>query len=195
MMSNAPTDSLTFTRIDEGLRRVEAPTDAAEAHGSLCGLLCGLGPAGEAAWLAETLADAAGNPAAGETGGLLEALAAGTRTALDGTDLAFQPLLPDDTRPLVERVDSLAQWCQGFNHGLFVAGRMAGAEAELGSGHTAEIVGDFGEMAQVSLGDDDADEDGEAAYAELVEYIRVSVQVVYEELTPVRQRAASAAVH
>ena len=50
-------------------------------------------------------------------------------------------------------------------------------------------------MAQVSLGDDDADEDGEAAYAELVEYIRVSVQVVYEELTPVRQRAASAAVH
>jgi hypothetical protein len=197
-MSKAPTttDSPSFDLIEAGLRRVEAPTDAAEAHGSLCGLVCGLGSGGEATWLAETLADVPqGESAARDTGALLEALAAGTRAALEGGTLEFQPLLPDDSRPLVERVDSLAQWCQGFNHGLFVAARMAGAEAELTSGHTAEIVRDFGEMAQVAVGDEEADEEGEAAYAELVEYIRVSVQIVYEELGAVRQRVQASTVH
>jgi len=198
MMSKAPTtiETPSFDLVDEGLRRAEASTDAAEAHGSLCGLVCGLGSGGQATWLAETLADArAGESAAGNTGRLLEALAASTRAALEGADMTFQPLLPDDGAPLVERVDCLAQWCQGFNHGLFVAARIGTAEAELGSGHTAEIVRDFGEMAQVSLGGEEADADGEAAYAELVEYVRVSVQLVYEELSEVRRRVQAAAVH
>ncbi|MBL8200524.1 MAG: UPF0149 family protein [Chromatiales bacterium] len=198
MMLKAPTttETPTFERIEEGLRRAEASTDAAEAHGSLCGLVCGLGAGGQSTWLAETLADAqAGEPASRQAGALLEALAASTRAALEGAEMTFQPLLPDDSEPLVERVDCLAQWCQGFNHGLFVAGRIADAEAELGSGNTAEIIRDFGEMAQVSVGEEEADPEGEAAYAELVEYVRVSVQLVYEELSDVRQRVQSAGIH
>ena len=109
--------------------------------------------------------------------------------------MTFQPLLPGRCRAPGERVDCLAQWCQGFNHGLFVAARIGDAEAELGSGNTAEIVSDFSEMAQVSVGDEEADAEGEAAYAELVEYIRVSVQLVYEELSAVRQRVQSAGSH
>lgn len=197
-MLKAPTTTETpsFDLIDEGLRRAEASTDAAEAHGSLCGLVCGLGTGGQSTWLAETLADAqAGESVARQTGKLLEALADSTRAALEGADMTFQPLLPDDSEPLVQRVDCLAQWCQGFNHGLFVAGRIGDAEAELGSGNTAEIVRDFGEMAQVSVGDEEADAEGEAAYAELVEYVRVSVQLVYEELSEVRQRVQSAGRH
>ncbi len=197
-MLKAPTTTETpsFDRLNDGLRRVEAPTDAAEAHGSLCGLVCGLGEGGQSTWLAETLADArAGEPVARQTRALLEALAASTRAALEGAEMTFQPLLPDDTEPLVERVDCLAQWCQGFNHGLFVAARIGGAEAELGSGNTAEVVRDFGEMAQVSVGDEEADAEGEAAYAELVEYLRVSVQLVYEELSDVRQRVQAAGIH
>lgn len=197
-MLKAPTTTETpsFDLINEGLRRAEAATDAAEAHGSLCGLLCGLGNEGRSTWLADTLADAQANESvAQQTTRLLEALAASTRAALEGAEMTFQPLLPDDDEPLVERVDCLAQWCQGFNHGLFVAARIGDAEAELGSGHTAEIVRDFGEMAQVSVGDEEADADGEAAYAELVEYVRVSVQLVYEELSEVRQRVQSAGRH
>ncbi len=197
-MLKAPTTTETpsFDLIEEGLRRAEAATDAAEAHGSLCGLVCGLGSEGQSTWLAETLADVQANESVAlQTARLLEALAAGTRAALEGAEMTFQPLLPDDGEPLVQRVDCLAQWCQGFNHGLFVAARIGDAEAELGSGHTAEIVRDFGEMAQVSVGEEEADADGEAAYAELVEYVRVSVQLVYEELSEVRQRVQSAGRH
>jgi uncharacterized protein len=197
-MLKAPTTTETpsFEAVEEGLRRAEAPTDAAEAHGSLCGLLCALGPGGQSTWLAETLAEVPANESvARQATQLLTALAASTRAALDGDAMAFQPLLPDDGEPLVERVDCLAQWCQGFNHGLFVGGRIGDAEAELGSGNTAEIIRDFSEMAQVSVGDEEADAEGETAYAEIVEYVRVSVQLVYEELAGIRQRVESAGRH
>ncbi|MDH4022627.1 MAG: UPF0149 family protein [Gammaproteobacteria bacterium] len=189
-------DSPTFDAMDQALRRVEAPSDAAEAHGSLCGLVCGLGAGGQSVWLADTLADAQANESVpGQTSAVLTALAASTCAVLEGAEMSFYPLLPDDDQPLVERVDGLAQWCLGFNHGLFVAARIGDAEAELNSGNTAEIVRDFSEMTQVAVGDDPPDAAGEEAYAELVEYVRVSVQLVYEELAAVRQRVFSAGRH
>ena len=205
-MLKAPTtpDFPSFDAVDTALRCAEAPTDAAEAHGSLCGLVCGLGDSGQSAWLAETLpdgpadgqADGQANAAVAEqTGAVLKALAVRTRAALEEAEMMFQPLLPDDAGPLAQRVDGLAQWCQGFNHGLFVAARIGDAEAELGSGNTVEIVRDFGDLAQAAVGDDEPDAEGEAAYAELVEYVRVSVQLVYEELAEVRQRVKSAGRH
>ena len=201
-MLKTPTtpDFPTFDVIDAALRRAAAPTDAAEAHGSLCGLVCGLGDSGQSAWLAETLPDGqAGGQSnaavAEQTGAVLKALAFRTCAALEEAEMTFQPLLPDDADLLVQRVDGLAQWCQGFNHGLFVAARIGDAEVELRSGNTAEIVRDFADMAQVAVGDEEPDAEGEAAYAELVEYVRVSVQLVYEEFTAVRQRVQSAGRH
>ena len=185
-----------FELIDRALRRAEALNDAAEAHGSLCGLVCGSGASGESAWLAETLPDGPANTIVREQiMAVLKALAVSTREALEEVQMTFQPLLPDDAEPLMQRVDALAQWCQGFNHGVFVAARIGDAEAEIDSGNIAEIVSDFSEMAHVAVGDDEPDAEGEAAYAELVEYVRVSVQLVYEELAVVRQRVQSAARH
>jgi len=197
-MSKAPTTSEIpgFDQVDQALRRAEAGYDAAEAHGSLCGLLCGLGAGAESAWLADTLPESPGNPTVTEQAtAILNALAVNTRGALEDVQMSFQPLLPDDAEALMQRVDALAQWCQGFNHGLFVAARTSAAEDEIRSGNTAEIVSDFAEMAQVAVGPDEADAEGEAAYTELVEYVRVSVQLVYEELAAVRQREQAASRH
>ena len=191
-----PAGSPAYDDIETALRRAEASTDAAEAHGSLCGLVCGLGASGQSAWRAETLADAPPDASVThQAGSLLDELAASTRAGLEDGSMAFEPLLPPDGEPLVERVDALAQWCQGFNYGLTMAARVGDAEAEVNSGTIVEIVRDFSEMAQVSVGDDEADDAGEAAYAELVEYLRVSVQLVYEELTPVRQRMQATGLH
>jgi uncharacterized protein YgfB (UPF0149 family) len=197
-MLKAPTspDFPTFDAMDQALRRVEAPADAAEVHGTLCGLVCGLGPGGQSVWLADTLAEApADRPVPAQTGDLLAALAAGTCATLEAGELNFQPLLPDDDQALAERVDSLAQWCLGFNHGLFVAARIGDAEAELNGGNTAEIVRDFSEMSLAAVANDEPDAAGEEAFVELVEYVRVSVQLVYEELAAVRQRVLSAGTH
>ena len=53
---------------------------------------------------------------------------------------------------------------------------------------------DFAEIARVTLGDDETDLEAEAAYTELVEFVRVSVQLVFDELYDVRQDLAAASV-
>ncbi|MEZ5565546.1 MAG: UPF0149 family protein [Gammaproteobacteria bacterium] len=209
MLNTLTTPDLpSFDAVDQALRRMEAPVDPAEIHGSLCGLICVLGNAGKSVWLAETLADMAdyrtdqglaATPASldalSQSGTVLDVLVEVTAAALEATAMSFQPLLPDDEGPLGDRVDGLAQWCQGFNHGLFVAARIGDAQIELESGDTAEIVRDFSELAQAATDGDTPDAEGEAAYFELVEYVRVSVQLVYEEFTAVRQRVHSAVKH
>lgn len=197
-MLNAPKtpDCPSFEAVDAALRRSEAAIDAAESHGTLCGLVCGLGDGGESTWIADTLSAArADTEVAKQAGAVLSALAAHSRLVLEAADMTFQPLLPADSEPLAERVDGLAQWCQGFNHGLFVAVRISDAEAELDGDTTAEVLRDFGELAQAVAGDDQTESEGEAAYAELVEYVRVSVQLIYEEFSAVRQRVMSAGTH
>ena len=197
-MLNTPNtpDCPSFDAVDAALRRAEAAIDAAESHGTLCGLVCGLGDGGGSTWITETLSLAqAGVDVATHAGAVLSALAVHSRRVLEEADMSFQPLLPEDTEPLAERVDGLAQWCQGFNHGLFVAARIGDAEAELNSDTTAEVLRDFGELAQAAVGDDQTEVEAEADYAELVEYVRVSVQLIYEEFSSVRQRVMAAGRH
>jgi uncharacterized protein YgfB (UPF0149 family) len=54
---------------------------------------------------------------------------------------------------------------------------------------------DFAEIARVTLGEDETELEAEAAYAELVEFVRVSVQLLFEELHDVRHGVAAGGVH
>ena len=56
------------------------------------------------------------------------------------------------------------------------------------NGDVGEIVRDFTEISRATGDDADADESNEQAYAELVEFIRVAAQVVFEELLPLRRQ-------
>jgi uncharacterized protein len=189
------TDSVTpsFAAVEAALRRVGSHSDAAEAHGSLCGLACALGDAARSEWLTAVLEG--GDAPAQDAKGILGSLASGTCSSLAEGDMSFRPLLPPDAEPLAVRADCLALWCQGFNHGLATGAHQRDANAALARGVTEEIVRDFTEMSRVAFGEDEAESEGEAAYAELVEYIRVSVQLVFEEFGDLRQRVARAGMH
>lgn len=180
--------------IDHALRDAGSPTEASEAHGSLCGLLCVLGAGAAPVWLADSVSTDEESGAT-EVPPLLDELLKSTAMALEGGSLAFQPLLPPDEEPLVTRVGCLGLWCQGFNHGLAVGAGISGAGVEISSGDTAEVVRDFGAMAEVSIQADENGPDDEAAYTELVEYVRVSVQLVFEELFAVRARVSAPGLH
>ena len=73
----------------------------------------------------------------------------------------------------------------GFLYGLGT-GHISDLEAL--NGDVGEIVRDFTEISRASGDDADADESNEQAYAELVEFIRVAAQVVFEELLPLRSQ-------
>jgi len=53
-----------------------------------------------------------------------------------------------------------------------------------------EVLRDMGQIAQAGFEGDADDDADEAAYAEIVEYVRVGVQLLYEELQPAAMQPA-----
>ncbi len=174
-----------FAAIERALRAGGALGEPAEIHGEFCGLTCVMGADAGPAWVASTLADAGAH--GGDIGESLQSLAAETYRALDAGNMELFLLLPADSEPLETRAESLGFWCQGFMHGLG-AGREPGAtDALLAEGIAHEIIADFSQITRVAFAADETESEGEAAYMELVEYVRVSVQLVYEDLRRVRE--------
>ena len=58
-----------------------------------------------------------------------------------------------------------------------------------------DIVTDFSEITRASFSSEETEEEGEAALVELVEYVRVSVQLVFEELHMVRSGSSGSGTH
>lgn len=139
-----------------------------EAHGILAGLAC--------AGLSD---DEAALSALGDPGDFPEFLeyieAARTQIAqsLYDADLSFEPLLPDDDVPPVQRSRALTQWCRGFITGFTFHGNDDSADETAGA--TEEALADIRDMATAegTVGEEDL--------VELVEYLRVSIQLIYEE--------------
>ena len=162
-----------------------------EGHGLLCGLLSALGPAAELGYWLDQVVDTE-HPPQGEDLATLERLFEATRAGFDDPELGFRLLLPDDDEPLAERLLALGQWCSGFLGGLALGGLAEGAPLP---GDAGEALHDLAEIARVDFDVGEGGED-EAAYAEVVEFVRMAALLVSEELTPLRQgRGANDHLH
>jgi uncharacterized protein len=170
------TSSLAFNDVARALAAGGSSVHAAEAHGCLCGALCARSGFGFGDWLDEILPDTVTLP---DPHGPLADLYEQSAAVLAAPDMEFDPLLPDDDTELDERVDALAAWCQGFLYGFGSAG--AGGRTPL-RGEVAEVLADFAEIARGGSVGLDPTEIEEDAYMELVEFLRVGVQLVYDEL-------------
>ena len=140
------------------------------------------GPASKAEWLNQALAESDDNSVlTGECRSQLESLFNDTQTALEGQDLSFALLLPDDEADLGFRAEQLALWCQGFLFGLSTQGI---GDLKSLPPEVAEIVEDFSEITKATLDSEDDTESSEQAYADLTEFVRIGVQLVLENLNP-----------
>lgn len=97
--------------------------------------------------------------------------------------MEFAPLLPRDAEPIDARAEALGLWCQGFLYGL---GASSLTDATKLPGEVGEVVRDLSEITRVGVDSADSLESSEGAYAELVEFVRVGVQLVFDELGPLR---------
>ena len=176
-----------YTHVQQLLTQERSLTDAAEAHGTLAGCLCGAAGYRFEDWLKEILPEGRAQDAAHGT--LLELFEA-TAGALREAEMDFEPLLPSDAQPIDVRTAALAEWCQGFLYGLGAGHITAASELP---GETGEIVRDFVEISRAGVDAEQGEESNESAYAELVEFVRVGVQLLFEELAAARGSVASAA--
>ncbi len=178
------TENVTYDRLQSALQAADADSGAAESHGVICGIICAAGTPDPSLWLDHLLgAGNTGSAMAQSVQLLLTGLYSDSLLHFNDGDLGLVLLLPEDDTPLPLRSQALGEWCQGFLYGLALGGvRENGAP----KGDVGEIMHDFYEISNTRFEHDLTDEDEESAYAEIVEYVRMSVLLCHEELRPLQ---------
>jgi uncharacterized protein YgfB (UPF0149 family) len=176
---------LPFRELTHLMQQARALADLPEAHGTLAGAFC----AGQGFTLEDWVREIFPEGLPGPAGAGMQAVFDWTRESLEGGDL-FEPLLPDDQVPVAERAPALGEWCQGFLYGL---GTRALPDPEQLPEQVAEVVRDLTAITRVGVDPDESEEENEQAYAELVEFVRVAVQLLHEELAPFREEPTRSA--
>jgi len=170
-----------YAQIQRLMSESRAVSEPAEAHGTLAGALCATLAYRLEDWLAEILPEGA---LPGTAAPLLRDIYEQTRAALGGTQMEFELLLPADEEPIEQRTEALTLWCNGFVYGL---GSSGAPDPERLPGDAGEIVRDLAQIMRAGVDEREGLEANEAALADLVEFVRVGVQVVFEELGVLRR--------
>jgi uncharacterized protein YgfB (UPF0149 family) len=183
---------LDYDLLSDALAGAGAVVALPELHGGVCGAMCAGGAPAARRWLAAWLDDEQVDAARGGIAGELDRLVDTTAGMLEDPELKFEPLLPSDDAPLAEQVEALASFCQGFLSGVGST-VSAGARRPEAADPLGEILRDFTEIGRAGLSEDEAAgrDQPDFALAQIHEYVRVSVQIVFEELGAERAAAAS----
>lgn len=169
------------------------PVSPAELQGLLLGRCCaGAGFSGDG-WLEE-----AGDLFEGTVPSSLHAALLGLQEMvktelLAESTVALTLLLPSDDDPLAERTIAMGQWAQGF---------LSGFGANIGttklSDDVRETIEDLIAIAKIEPEEED-DEEGEAAYMEVNEYLRAVPLFLFtacnKEPAPRNDETGTSAVH
>ena len=154
-------------------------SELAECHGVACGLLCRDTQATLDAFMGLLdMLELVKTPGSGFKLSLEELLNS-TRSQLADEDMGLSLWLPNDEETLEDRTMALAQWCSGF-----LAGLGGGGDGPLRalSEEANEAMKDLQQISSADVTDTDESEEDEKAYTEIVEYIRVVVLMIREDL-------------
>ncbi len=189
--------SVNHDELDAALKRCGASWDAGQAHGLLCSRLAILGADAGIGWLDQVLEGSdPDNALRRECESMLDALYAYTHRQLADRQSEFEPLLPDNSDSTITRADAIARWCEGFLHGLVSGSPDENLKERLSSDPLSDIIKDMLQITRAAVDEGLDDETNESAYTDLVEYLRVAVQLTYEELAEFRTPPpASEALH
>ena len=148
---------------------------AAEAHGMATGMLCINEHADSASWLNELKANS--TDLANNNDAILVRLFDETQRLLNSDDYEYDLFLPDDDHDLSTQTEALKNWCRGF---LYSIGSISSSTSY--SENVLEILKDISEFTKLDTQVED--EEDEAAFVELTEYLRSAVFLLKAELIP-----------
>lgn len=187
------TTTTLFDNLTALLERNNILTSAAEVQGMLCGMLGGGMPLECQDWL-EPLADFIhqGETFSKDVEQAFKDLYDNTCQQLVESDFALSLCLPEDSAPINERGQALLTWVHGFMLGF----GLHQADLTGCSEDVKEALEDFAEIARM---DDEMpeDEESEQALFEVMEYVRVTAMLCFNELgkSPEQQQSEPKTVH
>lgn len=173
-----PESTVSFEQFSNALNQHKIVVDAAEIHGIICGMLAGGMTVDDQSWL-EALADVVNQGDAFSTeikSNLVQIYNQICQQFIE-PDFALVMYLPDDAAPINERGQALMQWVQGFLLGF----GLHQADLSKCSDEVKEAVEDFSQIARMDEQMPE-DEESEKALYEVIEYVRISAMLCFNEL-------------
>lgn len=168
---------VNYDEVNAELAAVHAGVRASECHGYLCGYFCASNSVIVDLWKDNLLADIDEAVNAQDCFAILTQLANQVQKEVLSEEISFELLLPDDESVINERSSALAEWCAGFATGLGMGGL---AEKSQLNQECDEFVKDIISISRMETGVEDG-EDAEAAFFEVVEYIRIGTIMLHQE--------------
>ncbi|MFM4704820.1 UPF0149 family protein [Aeromonas bivalvium] len=174
-MSKTPPPN--YAALADLMEQHELMATAVEAHGVICGLVCGGVALDDKSWLApfnDLVNDGFGLPAQ-----VRQAMSELYQNAIESlmAQKGVELLLPGDDAPLDERIDALVDWSQAFLAGFGVVQQ----ELSKASEELQEMIQDIANITQVSDEFDQEDDENEAAFLVLYEHVKLGVMMSFEE--------------
>lgn len=168
----------TYKKLQQALNKTSLKLHPSQVHGLVCGILCGNSTSSEEVWEGLIAGDKSEEESPA-THQLLADLYEFSKKQLEDFLFELQLVLPSDDDSLPERAEALTVWCQGFLTGLKMAQvQLIGREP----GETTEAINDIIEIAKMNYEEVVSSEEDEVAFVELVEYVRMAVILIYQDL-------------
>ncbi|MFT5276927.1 MAG: yecA family protein [Glaciecola sp.] len=189
-VSNTSKDYESFSTM---LSQESIIIDAAEVQGILCGMLAGGMTANDQSWI-EALSDVVnqGDGFSGVAKSEIVSLFNEICQQYVDPEFALALCLPDDASPINERGTALLGWVNGFllGFGLHQAD-LTGCSADV-----KEALEDFTEIARMDE-EMSEDEESEQALFEVMEYVRITAMLCFNELgkSPLESESKTNSVH
>ena len=169
---------MNYEQLNKLLGEQNVLVDGAEIHGLICGMLAGGMALSDQSWK-EAISDVAnqGDGFAPELADAIEEVFNQVCQQLIDSEFALEMLLPDDQAPINDRGLALIGWVQGFMTGFGFHQQ----DLTKCSEDVKEALEDFADIARMEEPMDE-DEESEKALFEVIEYVRVSAMLCFNEL-------------
>tara|TARA_B100000586_G_C20059015_1_gene405400 strand:- start:35 stop:628 length:594 start_codon:yes stop_codon:yes gene_type:complete len=169
------------SELDEALENCDSGRNSIQAHGLLCGYIMTHGLKGHDMWL-HRMFENSSNEKENKYKYIFDDLFIKTWRQLEERQSKFELFLPGDDRGLLTRAKAIGSWCDSYLHGLISSVTTEKLKKAINREPTSILIKDLLEMTKATIGEEDDDETNERSYAELVEYTRIAVQLIFEEL-------------
>lgn len=166
---------INYAELYDALSTINPDIEPAQIHGLCSGYFCAAPNKKPEVWVKKILGENKSSSAQASLKKLYEY----TADQLKDFSFEFSLLLPEDETDINRRAEALGLWCQGFLTGLTQSGIQIENRKP---SDLSETLNDLIEISKVNYGDLLENEEDESAYTELVEYVRMAVLMVFQEL-------------
>lgn len=183
----------TFEEIGKYLQKSSIDLHPSELHGVVCGFICDVVNTMDEETLWKYIFSSLTNN--NTLRKLFQRMYASTFLQLSEFSFDFALLLPQDDININERARALGLWCQGFLKGLKNVKLALRRKTLKVTQDVREVLLDLKEIAKIRFGDIASNEEDETAFVELLEYVRLSAVLIYQELHPNLITVGSSLLH